>query len=76
MKIFIIEFTIFNGVYWKDTDYKITAQTVEELERAVMSELQCMSENITPEEKWSLIKKDIIETELVFPIVESRIWQT
>ena len=74
MKVFVVEFTIFNGVHWKNTDYKITAQTMEELEKAVMNELQWMSQSITPEEKWLSIQKNILETELVFPIVEERVW--
>lgn len=74
MKVFTVEFTIFNAVHWKNTDYKITAQTIEELEKAVMNELQWMSQSITPEEKWKLIQKNIVETELVFPIVEERVW--
>jgi len=74
MKVFIVEFTIFNAVHWKNTDYKITATSFEELEKAVMNELQWMSQNITTEEKWKMIQKNVIETDLVFPIVEERVW--
>jgi hypothetical protein len=74
MKVFIVEFTIFNVVHWKYTDYKITATSFEELEKAVMNELQWMSQSITPEEKWKMIQKNVVETNLVFPIVEERVW--
>ena len=74
MKVFIVEFTIFNAVHWKNTDYKITATSFEELEKAVMNELQWMSQSITPEEKWKMIQKNVVETDLVFPIVEERVW--
>jgi len=74
MKVFIVEFTIFNAVHWKNTDYKITATSFEELETAVLNELQWMSQSITPEEKWKIIQKNVIETDLVFPIVEERVW--
>lgn len=74
MKVYILEFTIFNGVHWKKVDYKITAQTLEELKIATMNELRWMSEKITPEEKWNLIQKDIIETTLTFPIIQINVW--
>lgn len=68
MKVFIAEFSIFNQVYWRDTHYKITASSMEELKRTVFSELEYMGENITKEEKWSKIH--IYESVLEFPIIE------
>jgi hypothetical protein len=71
MKIFVVEFTIFNGVYWKYTDYKITATSVEELKSAVLAELQWMREpGISVEDKWEQIQSHIFEDTLKFPIVQ------
>lgn len=74
MKVFKVEYTIFNGVYWANTDYEITATSLEELKTAVMDSLQWMSQSISIEEKWKLIEKHIVETELTFPIVTEKVW--
>ena len=75
MKVFTVEFTMFSGVEWNDVDYKITAQTFEELETAVLNELQWMSDSrTTVVDKWDTIKNYVIETDLVFPIIEKSTW--
>jgi len=74
MKVFIIEFTFFSGVNWANTDIKITALTLEDLEVKAKRQLQWMHESITIEDKWNKIKGNIIETILTFPIIEERVW--
>lgn len=76
MRVFVIEFSMFNAVLWEEISYKITAETHEQLEKAVMDKLRWMpfGGDITPEEKWKLIQKNITETDLVFPIVDERIF--
>jgi hypothetical protein len=74
MKVFTVEFTIFNGVYWKNVDYEITETSIEKLKEAVFVELEWMSSGQSKEEKWLTIEKSIIESELVFPIVKEKIW--
>ena len=74
MRVFTVEFTFFSGVNWSNTDIKITALTIEDLEKEVKNQLQWMHENTTVEEKWNKIKSNITETILSFPIVEERVW--
>ena len=75
MKVFTVEFTMFSGLEWKNVDYKIRAQTFEELETAVLNELQWMSDSrTTVVDKWDAIKNYVIETDLVFPIIEKSTW--
>jgi hypothetical protein len=71
VKVFILEFTMSNGVHWANTDYKVTATSMEELEVAVMNILQ---RTMTNEEMWNQIKTNVIQTELTFPIVDEKIW--
>lgn len=80
MKVFTIEFTMFNGVVWEQTEYKITETSKKKLEVAVKSTLNMMSEYKEPrkissgrktiDEKWEEIKENVVETELKFPIIE------
>jgi hypothetical protein len=71
MKVFVVEFTIFNGVDWKYVDYKITATSVEELKSAVLAELQWMREpGVSIEDKWKQLQSYIFEDTLEFPIVQ------
>ena len=75
MKVFVVEFTIFNGVDWKYVDYKITATSFEELKIAVLAELQWMSEpGISVEDKWEKIQSYVFEDTLEFPIVQKAKW--
>jgi hypothetical protein len=69
MKVFILEFSFFCGVNWKNVDFEITAISMEELEESVKKELENMNSNMSVEEKWNLIKKNVVEKELTFPIV-------
>ena len=69
MKVFILEFSFFCGVNWKNVDFEITAISMEELEESVKKELENMNSNMCIEEKWNLIKKNVVEKELTFPIV-------
>lgn len=69
MKVFILEFSFFCGVNWKNIDFEITAISMEELEESVKKELENMHSNMCIEEKWNLIKKNVVEKELTFPIV-------
>lgn len=69
MKVFILEFSFFCGVNWKNLDFEITAISMEELEESVKKELENMHSNMCIEEKWNLIKKNVVEKELTFPIV-------
>jgi predicted small metal-binding protein len=69
MKVFILEFSFFCGVNWKNVDFEITAISMEELEESVKKELENMHSNMCIEEKWNLIKKNVVEKELTFPIV-------
>lgn len=74
MRVFTVEFTFFSGVNWSNTDIKITALTIEDVEKEVKNQLQWMHESTTVEEKWNKIKSNITETILSFPIVEERVW--
>ena len=69
MKVFILEFSFFCGVNWKNVDFEITAISMEELEESVKKELENINSNMCIEEKWNLIKKNVVEKELTFPIV-------
>lgn len=69
MKVFTLEFSFFCGVNWKNVDFEITAISMEELEESVKKELENMHSNMCIEEKWNLIKKNVVEKELTFPIV-------
>lgn len=69
MKVFILEFSFFCGVNWKNVDFEITAISMGELEESVKKELENMHSNMCIEEKWNLIKKNVVEKELTFPIV-------
>lgn len=69
MKVFILEFSFFCGVNWKNVDFEITAISMEELEESVKKELENMHSNMCIEEKWNLIKKNVVEKELTFPII-------
>lgn len=69
MKVFILEFSFFCGVNWKNVDFEITAISMEELEESVKKELENIHSNMCIEEKWNLIKKNVVEKELTFPIV-------
>lgn len=69
MKVFILEFSFFCGVNWKNLDFEITAISMEELEESVKKELENIHSNMCIEEKWNLIKKNVVEKELTFPIV-------
>lgn len=40
MKVFTVEFTIFNAIHWKNVNYRITAKTEKELKDAVWEQLQ------------------------------------
>lgn len=42
---------------------------MEQLEESVKKELEYMSSNVSIEEKWNRIKKNVVEKELTFPIV-------
>lgn len=74
MRVFTVEFTFFSGVNWSNTDIKITALTIEDVEKEVKNQLQWMHESTTVEKKWNKIKSNITETILSFPIVEERVW--
>jgi hypothetical protein len=70
MKVFTIEFTAFNQVYWKNVDYRIIAQSLEELEKVVRDELQwCKSLNT-----WETLLPRVREEELIFPIIHKSVW--
>lgn len=69
MKIFVLEFSFFCGVNWKNVDFEITAISMEELEESVKKELENMHSNMSIEEEWNRIKKNVVEKELTFPIV-------
>lgn len=68
-RIFVLEFSFFCGVNWKNVDFEITAISMEELEESVKKELENMNSNMSIEEKWNRIKKNVVEKELTFPIV-------
>lgn len=42
---------------------------MEQLEESVKKELEYMSSNVSIEEEWNRIKKNVVEKELTFPIV-------
>ena len=69
MKIFVLEFSFFCGVNWKNVNFEITAISMEQLEESVKKELEYMSSNVSIEEEWNRIKKNVVEKELTFPIV-------
>jgi hypothetical protein len=69
MKIFVLEFSFFCWIYRKNVNFEITAISMEQLEESVKKELEYMSSNVSIEEEWNRIKKNVVEKELTFPIV-------
>ena len=75
MKIFTVDFYLFNKVLWKQCEYNITALSNEQLKDAVIKILeQGYYNDVEVNEAWLDIEKDIKEEELIFPIVVENIF--
>lgn len=62
MKVYVVEFTFFSGVEWREVECEVKALTKESLKEAVMEELKYMKFE-DPQQKW------ITEEELEFPLI-------
>lgn len=76
-KIYRLEFEFYNVNMKKYVTCIVVAETIIQLEKAVMTELDInMDENLgyTKEQKWDFLKKDIVHKKLELPIVSMVEW--
>jgi hypothetical protein len=78
IKVYVLEFSFFSGVAWKQVDAEITAETKIQLMKAFLKEMECLnqyshvryaSQREAIKDLWNKNKGYIKETELTFPIV-------
>lgn len=70
MKIFVVNFSMYDNTENIGIEYVIQALTKEQLKDSVMTILLMFSkDNVINQNKWLNIEKQIYESELEFPII-------
>lgn len=73
MKVFKVEFSIYNRTLWKRLNYKIHTETMEQMEESIKKIIVKSKGEIDQDfmdSKWESIKKDIVEEKLEFPLID------
>ena len=73
MKVYKLEFTYFDGVNWSYVWKQIITETMDQMEQTFLKEVEFIHEGLTtPQIKWVNVRKNIVEEDFSFPIVQSK----
>lgn len=78
IKVFELEFDMFDGVEWRNVTVNITAISKIQLMRSFIDETRYITGSGVETQKqtikriWNIVKKDIHEDMIIFPIVRKK----